>query len=264
MFPVLLRIGDFTIYSYGVMLFVAFLVGFWQVVRRAWRFGVSPQQVTGLALLAIVAGVVGARLFYVALHWGEFRYDLVSIVAFWRGGLSGMVFFGGALAVFAVILVYALVKKLPKLKMLDAIAPAIVLGQGITRIGCFLNGCCFGKPTNLPVGVVFPANSGAGRVFPGQPIHPTQLYSSIAGFALFILALWLERRNLKDGVLWAILVVLTSLFRFLVDFLRHYENGANFWSNQVVAIGLIAFGAVCFVVLLRRKSSPFPCAGPNE
>jgi len=253
MFPVLLRVGGIQIYSYGLMLFISFLVGIWLVERRAKRFGVEPKTITDLALWILLAVVVGSRLFYVGFHWDEFKDDLVGIFAFWRGGLAGLMFYGGFLGAIIAGLIFVRVRKVPLIKMLDAIAPAIVLGEGFTRIGCFLNGCCFGEPTTSFLGMEFPPHCPAGATFHGQAIHPTQLYSSAAGFVLFGIALLLERRRLKDGVMFAVILILYSLFRFGIDFVRFYEDAANFWGNQVVALGLTVVGVVLLVFFLRRK-----------
>jgi phosphatidylglycerol:prolipoprotein diacylglycerol transferase len=255
MLPVLIRAGNFQLYSYGVMLFISFVLGIWIVESRAKRFGVEPKKITDLALWVLLAVVVGARLFYVVFHWDEFRHDLVGIFRFWGNppGLSGLMFYGGFLGAFVAGLIYVWVNRLPLVKLLDAVAPALVLGEGFTRIGCFLNGCCFGKPTNCPLGLVFPPNSAAGAQFPGQPIHPTQLYSSLAGFLLFGLALVLERRKLKPGVLFGVILLLYSLFRFGIDFVRYYENAANFWGNQVVALSLSVLALVLIIIFSRKK-----------
>jgi len=251
MFPTILKIGGIHIYSYGLMLFISFIVGIWLVERRASKFGVESKTVTDLALWILLGVVVGSRLFYVAFHWPEFKDDLVGIGAFWRGGLAGLMFFGGFLGALAAGLIFARVKRLPAVKMLDAAAPAIVLGEFFTRIGCFLNGCCFGRPTGCALGIEFPLHSPAGATFPHQGIHPTQLYSSLAGLLLFLLALWLERRHLKDGVLFSILLILYSLFRFGIDFVRYYEDASNFWGNQVVALVLTAIGVALLILFLR-------------
>ncbi|MEO0010219.1 MAG: prolipoprotein diacylglyceryl transferase [candidate division WOR-3 bacterium] len=255
MLPVLIRIGNFQLYSYGVMLFISFVLGIMIVERRAKRFGVEPKRITDLALWVLLAVVLGSRLFYVAFHWDEFRNDLVGIIRFWGNppGLSGLMFYGGFLGAFIAGLVFVWLNRLPLLKMLDAVAPALVLGEGFTRIGCFLNGCCFGKPTTCPLGMVFPAGSAAGAQFPNQTIHPTQLYSSLAGFVLFGVALLLEQRKLKPGVLFGIILLLYSLFRFGIDFVRYYEDAANFWGNQAVALSLSLLGLVLIVVLSRRR-----------
>ncbi|MEO0078052.1 MAG: prolipoprotein diacylglyceryl transferase [candidate division WOR-3 bacterium] len=253
MFPTILKVGGLHIYSYGLMLFISFVAGIAIVERRARRFGVEPRRITDLALWVLVAVVVGSRLFYVAFHWNEFANDLIGIIAFWRGGLAGLMFYGGFLGGIIAGLIFVRVHRLPVRKLMDAIAPAVMLGEGFTRIGCFLNGCCFGVPTSCPTGVHFPIHSPAGATFPGQAIHPTQLYSSAAGFILFGFALWLERRNLKPGVLSGLLLIVYSLFRFGIDFVRYYENAANFWGNQVVSLALTAVGIAVVVVCLRMS-----------
>ena len=251
MFPTILQIGNLHIYSYGVMLFISFVCGIAVVEHRAKKFGVDSKAVTDLALWVLLAVVVGSRLFYVVFHWGEYKNDLIGIIAFWRGGLAGLMFYGGFLGGIIAGFLFVWLKKLPVRKLMDAVAPAIMLGEGFTRIDCFLNGCCFGSPTCGPTGVVFPPNSPAGATFLGQPIHPTQLYSSAAGFILFLFALWLERRNLKPGVVAAILLIIYSLFRFGIDFVRYYENKSNLWGNQIVAISMTIIGIVLLIVFLR-------------
>jgi len=250
-----LRIGNLPIYSYGLMLFVSFLCGIAIVEHRAKRFGVDPKKITDLALWVLLAVVVGSRLFYVGFHWDEFRNDLLGIIAFWRGGLAGLMFYGGFLGGIVAGVVFVRINRLPVRKLMDAVAPAIMLGEGFTRIGCFLNGCCFGVPTHGTCGIVFPHHSPAGATFVDQPVHPTQLYSSVAGFSLFLLALWLEKRKPKPGVLSAVLLVIYSLFRFGIDFVRYYENSANFWGNQVVSLVLTALGVALLVLFLRRPGT---------
>ena len=258
MFPTILKLGGLHIYSYGLMLFLSFVCGIAIVESRAKKFGVDPKLVTDLALWVLLSVVLGSRLFYVAFHWSEFSNDIIGIIAFWRGGLAGLMFYGGFLGGIIAGVVFVLVRRLPVRRFMDAVIPAIMLGEGLTRIGCFLNGCCFGAPTSCFTGMVFPHNSPAGATFPDMAIHPTQLYSSAAGFILFGLALVLERRNLKSGVLCGILLVAYSLFRFGIDFVRHYENAANLWGNQIVALGLTAVGLVLIVIFQRmpRQAAP--------
>ncbi|MCS7257834.1 MAG: prolipoprotein diacylglyceryl transferase [candidate division WOR-3 bacterium] len=254
MHPVLIRILGFNIYSYGFFLFISFLIGIKLVETRAQRFGVSSETVNNLALIVLGSVIVGARLLYVVLHWDEFKNDLIGIIAFWRGGLGGLMFFGGFILALLSGIFYLRVKKLPLAKMLDAVTPAIVLGEGFTRIGCFLNGCCFGRPTNLPWGVEFPQHSPAGEVF-CEKIHPTQLYSSLAGFILFGLALVLERKKLKPGALFGIILSLYALFRFLIDFIRYYENLENFIVNQIIAGSLFIIGIIYAIQVSKKTHS---------
>lgn len=253
MFPIILKLGALNIYSYGLMLFISFVVGIKIVERRAKKFGVDPKKITDLALVVLIAVVIGSRLLYVIFHWSEFKDDLLGIIAFWRGGLAGLMFYGGLVGALLAGILYAKSQRMPLLKMLDAVAPAIVLGEFFTRIGCFLNGCCFGKPTGLPCGVVFPYNSPAGYTFHNTAIHPTQLYSSLAGLSLFFVALWLEKRRLRDGVLFFIIMTLYSLYRLLIDFVRYYEDAGNFWINQAISIGLIALSVIMLFYVNKRK-----------
>ena len=258
MFPTILRIGGMHIYSYGLMLFISFLAGIAIVERRVKRYGVDPKKVTDLALWVLLAVVLGSRLFYVAFHWSEFQNDLIGIIAFWRGGLAGLMFYGGLLGGIIAGVVFVVVNRLPTRRMMDAVAPAIMLGEGLVRIGCFLNGCCFGAPTRSFLGMEFPANCPAGATFPGQTIHPTQLYSSAAGFILFFIALRLEKRNLKPGVLAAAMLIIYAAFRFAIDFVRYYENAANLWGNQVVSLVLAALGTILLVMFLRMPAPKAP------
>lgn len=251
MYPILIKIGNLHIYSYGVMLFLSFLIGLKLVEYRAKKFGVEPNKVADLALITLISVIVGARLLYVIFHWSEFANDLIGIIAFWRGGLGGLMFFGGFILAFITGIIYVHRQKLPLLKMLDAVTPALVLGEGLTRIGCFLNGCCFGKPTSSFLGITFPPNSAAGYTF-SCPVHPTQLYSSLAGFILFIATLILEKKHLKDGVLFGVIIMIYALFRFGIDFLRYYENTANFLINQIIAI-IIFIVALVFTVIRIKK-----------
>lgn len=257
MHPILFRVGSLQLYSYGLMLFLSFLAGIALTEHRAKRFGLDPRRITDLALWVLIAVVVGSRLFYVAFHWNEFRHNLIDIIKFWGNppGLSGLMFYGGFIGAFAAGLIFVRVNRLPLVKLLDAVAPAIMLGEGLTRIGCFLNGCCFGRVAHGFPGMRFPPDSPAGAVARGALLHPTQLYSSAAGFILFGLLLLLERRRLKDGVLFAVMLILYSLFRFGIDFVRYYENDANLWGNQVVSLAIAAVGVALLVLFLRRRSA---------
>ena len=212
----------------------------------------SSQFTTYLTLWILFAAIFGSRLLYIFLHWQEFEHDLVGTFAFWRGGLQGLVFYGGFLGALVMGLTFARVNRVPLLGLLDAAAPSIMLGEFFTRIGCFLNGCCFGKACGLPWAVTFPTDSPAAVV--GGPVHPTQLYSSLAGLILFGIALLLERRKWRPGILFGVMLILYSLFRFLIDFVRYYENAANLWTNQFIALGLTAIG-VTVVLIARRRST---------
>jgi len=215
------------------------------------------QFTTYIALWILFSAIIGSRLLYIFLHWSEFEHDLVGTFAFWRGGLQGLIFYGGFIGALTMGLVFARVNRVPLLSMLDAAAPSIMLGEFFTRIGCFLNGCCFGKACDLPWAVTFPREAPASVV--SGPVHPTQLYSSLAGLILFGIALVLERRRWRPGMLFGVMLILYSAFRFLIDFVRYYENAANLWTNQLIALGLTAIG-VAVVLIARRQPATTPPA----
>ena len=143
------------------------------------------------------------------------------------------------------------------LRLGDVMAPSFGLGIFITRIGCFLNGCCFGKACGLPWAVTFPPTSPAGSVQQGLAIHPTQLYSSLYGLLITGLLIWLDRKPRFQGFVMSSFFVLYGTARFLVEFVRYSEPsvqahmlGLNI--NQVIALGMILAGAVLFIVLPKR------------
>jgi phosphatidylglycerol:prolipoprotein diacylglycerol transferase len=166
-----------------------------------------------------------------------------------------MMFFGGFLGGFILGAFYIRKQGISVLKIADAVAPALGLGLFFTRIGCFLNGCCFGKPSTLPWAMNFPDECVAGASpVGGLALHPTQLYESIFGLALFF---FLNNRLKKPGRLGSVFaqfLIFYGGFRFGIDFIRYYENSANFWINQIIAIGLIVVGAFILFRPARQQS----------
>ena len=222
MYPVLFRFGPITLYGYGLLVAAGFLCAITLAGRRAQAMGLSAGKIQNLGLVALVAGLVGARVAYVALHWDVFRADPLEIIRIDHGGL---VFYGG-LGAGLLGVVWGLRRfKLPGWPTVDLLVPPLVLAHAIGRIGCFLNGCCYGKPTRVPWGVAFP--------FDGIPRHPTQLYESAALLILFFLLKILERRRLGAGSILLAYGLLYGSWRFLIEFLRA--------DNPVVGAGLTIF-----------------------
>jgi phosphatidylglycerol:prolipoprotein diacylglycerol transferase len=141
------------------------------------------------------------------------------------------------------------------------IAPSFAFGLALTRIGCFLNGCCFGKPCSLPWGIQFPLDSPAGSTLPGVRLHPTQLYSSLFDGALVAVLLLAERKKRPDGFLFSLFFMLYGLFRFFIDFVRYYEPsvrfgalGMNLTFNQLIALSMVLVGFAMAMVLRARPA----------
>ena len=252
MHPELLHWGFVHIRSYGVMLAVAFLVGTTIALREARRLRLDEDKVVSVILLALVAGVLGARGLYVIEHVEEFRQEWGSALALWQGGLT---LYGGIVAGTFVGLLAARRLGLSMWLVADALTPSLALGTAFGRVGCFLNGCCYGRPTRLPWGVVFPPDSFAGLEFGTTPVHPAQLYFALAGLALFLLA-WLLRRALSPpGVLFWTIIGLFALVRIPLDFTRAYEiesrileiGGLSITESQVTSLLIALFAGLMIV-----------------
>jgi len=199
----LVRIGPLAIRSYGLMLALSFLLGILFARSRAKKAGVDFQRIMDLTVIVIVASVIGARGLYVVFHLKEFSSNPLDIINPFQGGgdvgIQGLTMYGGVILSILLSLWFLKRHGLPVWKVADVVAPCIALGIFLTRIGCFLNGCCFGTPCDLPWCVVFPAESAAGYFFPDTHIHPTQLYSSLYGLVILGLLLLSERRVQFDG-----------------------------------------------------------------
>ena len=199
-------------------------------------------------------------------HIEDFRGSYLGVLTLWQGGLT---LYGGIAGGIVAGLLAAPYLRLPRWTTADALAPSIALGTAFGRVGCFLNGCCYGRPTDRPWGVVFPADSFAGLAYGAQPVHPAQLYFSAAGLGVFLLAWGLRRRPRVPGVLfWGVLALL-ALVRIPLDLTRDYEDAAlvaavgplPVWESQVASA--VAFlVSVLMILRLRREARSTPDPGP--
>jgi len=264
MYPVLFRLGKLAIHSYGLMLALSFLIGIYWSMYRAKKRGINRNSVMDLSLLIVLSAIVGSRALYVFTHLDEFRGRWLDTFSPFQSsgeiGLLGLTMLGGVLLALLTIFIFCKVKKISILKLCDVMVPAFGLGIFLTRIGCFLHGCCFGKPCDLPWGTVFPLISPAGSILQGQHLHPTQLYSSFYGLIILFVILWLDRKPRFDGFLLSVFFMLYGVFRFAVDCLRYYESsvktsvlGMSFTINQVISFLMLACGLFLFF-RLRRSS----------
>ena len=241
MYPELAHWGFVHIRTYGLMLALAFLVGTWLGMREAKRLGLDEDRLVNVILIVLIASVLGARALYVLEHIQEFRREWGSVIALWQGGLT---LYGGVIAGTIAGLLAAQRLGLPMWTVADALAPSLALGTGIGRVGCFLNGCCYGRPTTLPWGVHFPPDSFAGLEF-----------------AL----LWgLRRRLTVPGVLFWTFIVLFGLVRIPLDMTRAYEPEAvvlhlsafDVTESQMSSLALALFGSL--MILRLRRAAPAP------
>ncbi|RKZ29882.1 hypothetical protein DRQ36_07350 [bacterium] len=223
--------------------------------------------------MVVVSAIIGSRVFYVVFHLDEFRGKWLDIINPFHGpggfGIAGLSMMGGVALVVIAVYLYTVVKKLDFCRVGDTIAPTFLLGAGITRIGCFLNGCCYGRPTTAWFGVNFPDGAASDYLryyllqYPDSGVTgliPTQLMASALGFALFFLVLWLERWHKFDGWTSWLVLGLYSLDRFFVDQFRYYEPKqvlAHFGPilitvNEIVLFLLFVFSAIMFAIGLKK------------
>ncbi|MBT5874558.1 MAG: prolipoprotein diacylglyceryl transferase [Candidatus Latescibacteria bacterium] len=262
MYPILFEIGPVVIRGYGVMLALSFLTGIYLALHRAEERGLKHQHMVNLCLIVIVSSIAGARLLYVIPHWEEFSAHPLDMISPFQSsgsiGLTGLTMYGGFIGAVVSSLWYLRRHKLPIWRATDAFAPSIALGIGITRIGCLLNGCCFGTPTDVAWGIGFPAHSAAGAFYPDALLHPAQVYNSVLAFGLFALLMALDRRERFDGYLFGILLIIEPIIRSIVDVFRYYESSMVITSiggipislNQGISLVICGLG---FFLLARLK-----------
>jgi len=261
--PVLVRIPGigFELRSYGLMIALAFLFATGTAAARARRSAIKPDTILDLAVYIIIGAIIGARLVFTIQNWKALG-NWWEAFFFWRGGL---VFYGGVIVAALATILFARVKKVPIPALLDVIAPSVALGLFIGRIGCFLNGCCFGRPTGLPWGVVFPEGAfvytnsvlpdgtTASITYP-TAVHPTELYHSLIALAIYIFLQWMFRKKKAyDGQIALLFGFIYPVGRFAVEFLRADNPRTLLGMTLSQAISVIYFAFTFFLYLYLRQ-----------
>lgn len=253
MHPDLIHIGPIAVRTYGFLLALAFILGIWFSAKRAKRQGDNIDWIPDLSLIILITAIVGSRFFYVIRHLEEFeghRWDMINpIQSSGEIGIGGLSMFGGLVLAIICSIIYLRLKKLDVQKIADIVAPSIMLGLGVARIGCFFNGCCFGLPTESSLGVIFPPDSPAGYFFPDTCLFPIQLVASLMGFIIFGTLLIVEKFKRFNGFTFWLMLALYSAGRFTIDFFRYYEESMVFARIGEVNFSLNqALTAVIFII----------------
>lgn len=258
------------IHSYGFMMAAGFFVGIIFARWRAKKEGIDPDLVSDIGIYVLCSGIVGARLFFVVQNFAEYRGNLVSIFKVYEGGL---VFYGGLIASLGTLLLYVKIKKLPFLKVMDVISPSLALGIAFGRIGCFLNGCCYGDVAGSGVfcAVKFPKTIDMNGMVNGSPVflhhfehglvdlsqnyslpvHPSQLYSSIACIIIFFIlnAFWKYRG--KDGNVLLMFGIVYSVYRFCIEFVR--DDNIPLFDSLTISQNISIMVFLCSVILFIKR-----------
>jgi phosphatidylglycerol:prolipoprotein diacylglycerol transferase len=243
-----------TVHGFGAMLVLAFISSTLLATWRAKKEGLDPEVILDMAFWVFLGGLAGARLFYVVQYWGRSIHGFWEIFQFWKGGI---VFYGSIIGGAVAFFVYRGLRPFPLRPFLDVVAPSIAVGVLFGRLGCFLNGCCFGDPCTLPWAVAFPRPSPPWEThrFLGLiptdsgwslPVHPTQLYASIDGLVLFLLLSAYYPLRRRDGEVMGILMIAYPITRFLIEYLRNDERAffAGLTISQNISVYLLLGGLI--------------------
>ena len=268
MYPELFKIGPFTVYSYGLMVGIAFIVANYLLTNEFERRKLAKNLSTEITLLAIVFGIVGAKLFHLFENWSEFLSD--PLMAFSPGGLT---FFGGLILAIIAIWIYLRRKNIPFLLIADAVSPALILGYGIGRIGCHLSGDGdYGIPTNLPWGTDYSAGTVPphymlqgtewAKQFPNGivpdtiPLHPTPIYEFILTVIIFAVLWKLRTKEWALGKLFMLYLILAGLERLLIEFIRlNPRIFLGLTEAQLISIIMIVVGGWGWNYISKKETA---------
>ncbi len=256
------------VYAYGFMLMVAFLTAITIARWRAGKENIDPNKITDLGIYLVCAGIFGARLFYIIQFFENYKDNLLNVFKIYEGGL---VYYGGLFAAITTLLVFVKLHKMSFLKLIDILMPSAALGLGLGRIGCFLNGCCFGKVAlHIPWAISFPRTIDKAGMIDGSPaflqqyelglvqlsdthslpVHPTQLYSFLSDIALFfILSVYFKHRK-RDGEIALLFGIIYPIIRFSMEALR----GDNplifhlFTIAQIISMVMFVVSVTLFII----------------
>lgn len=240
-YPVLFTIGPFSVFTYGLFMFVAFVLALWLALHR--RKDVGEEHIYNISIISIIAGIVGARIaffIFAPQHLQSF-YDFIAI---WQGGMS---WFGGFFLALIAVFFYVRKKKLSYAKILDVFAPCLPLAIAITRIGAFISGANPGLPTEVPWAIMYN----------GIMTHPAALYHAFANFLIFFALIFVAKKTklpgkFASGYLFLIFTLLFGVERFINDFFRAYDSSATILAARIVPLLLIAVSLILLVRIRRR------------
>ncbi len=268
--PILFEIGSIKIYSFGLMMGIAFLVANWFFVKEFRRKGLPEDVAAGVTMIALFAGVAGSKLFSLLENFDRFMADPWGEIF----SAAGLTFYGGLILATILIYLYVRRKRIPFLKVADAAAPSLILAYGIGRIGCQLAGDGdYGIPSNLPWAMGYPNGTVSTlaeknpelkakfmELFPGQPVptdimvHPAPVYETLAALAIFGFLWYLRKRNMPTGMLFGAYLILAGMERLLVETIRLNPIYLGLSQAQWISVAMIVLGGF---LLWKTRNAPF-------
>lgn len=246
MYNDLFTIGSVTVHSYGLMIGIGVIVALLVGDYRAKKRGLDGDFVYSLTLITVILGFLGAKILFIITEWSSFIENPTSFISG-----NGFVVYGGIIAGALTMYGYCKWKKNSLFDYLDLLVPSVALAQGFGRIGCFLAGCCYGRETDSCIGVVFTHSSFAPN---NVKLLPTQLIMSAGDFIIAVILLLYAKKQRMRGKVGALYLMLYSVGRFLVEFLRNDDRGAvgNLSTSQFIAIFVFAGAAIGYLVILPK------------
>jgi phosphatidylglycerol:prolipoprotein diacylglycerol transferase len=246
--PIAFKLGTLSVHWYGVLMALGFMAGLWTAGRRAPFSGLSPEKVGDVGPWMILGGVLGARILHVTTYWQDSYADKP-----WT-------------EVFMATILYCRIRRIALWKLADVLAPSIALGYVFGRLGCLMNGCCYGRACSLPWAIHFPP--GALPPAHDGAVHPTQIYDSLLSLLLYLFLAWLYRRKKFDGQVFATYLICYAFTRSFVEYFRGDYSDAHKHAGfltpaQLVSVGILAAGIALTVVLRVRNSRKLGVAPPR-
>ena len=244
--PIAFHLGVFSIRWYGVMAALGFIAAVFIALKNRKFADMNSDQIYNLLLVCMLSGVGGARLFYVIEYKEELQGSFWEIFRIDHGGL---VFYGGFICCMIALTIYCRINRLNLMRVLSLLGPSLSLGHVFGRVGCFINGCCFGTPTNASWGFTYPSGSDPDRWFPGQALHPVQLYEAGGNLLIFAILQYLLPKS-KGGQIAGLYMTLYGTMRMVDEFFRgDYEQHylGIFTPAQLICFLVIPLGIFIFI-----------------
>jgi phosphatidylglycerol---prolipoprotein diacylglyceryl transferase len=251
--PDLIRTAHFHLATYGFLVAMGMLLGLTIILRLSKKQNLDSDEMWNLCGLVILAGIIGSKALYIITDWGYYSAnprEIFSLSTLQAGG----VFSGGLVLALITAIWYLRKHKISFLSAADVIAPGLALGHSIGRLGCFAAGCCYGKPTDAPWGVVF--TNPLAREITGTPLgvklHPTQIYEAIAELINFVVLYWIATRKKFEGQVIGLYMVVYGIERYVIEFFRDDPGRGNVWGvmsgTQLISVGLVIAGGILWMV----------------